>query len=122
MKTKQKAVARIVLIGIIILSFFAGRYVSQRGNAELGRERCGTQIEFARRKLEKEDLADQSVMRALISDVYGSYLLCDDAQTAAQLHDLWNFLIFESDGDLEGAKEIALTELNDVLRTVKTGS
>ncbi len=122
MKTKQKAAVSIVLIGIIILSFFAGRYVSQRENAGFRRDRCGTQIEFAISKLEKEDLADQGVMRALISDVYGAYLLCDDAQAAAQLHDLWNFLIFESDGDPEGAKETALTELNDLLRTVKTDS
>lgn len=122
MKTKQKAVIRIVLIGIIILSFFAGRYVSQRENAQFRRDRCGTQIEFAISKLEKEDLADQGVMRALVSDVYGAYLLFDDAQAAARLHDLWNFLIFESDGDLENAKDAALTELNDLLRTVKAGS
>jgi len=40
---------------------------------------------------------------------------------ASQLHDLWNFLIFESNGNLENTKEIALRKLNDALRAVKAG-
>ena len=41
---------------------------------------------------------------------------------ANQLHDLWNFLIFESDGNIESVKQIALKELNDSLRAFVFGS
>ncbi len=59
-------------------------------------------------------------MKALISNVYAAYQFCDDSKSADQLHDLWNYLIFESDSNLDDTKEIVLRELNAVLRSIKT--
>lgn len=119
MKTGKKVILGVFLIIIIAASFFAGKYAAQRKNSGARSERCSTLIAFAIDKAENEDLSDQGTMRALVSNVYAAYQFCDNSVVANQLHDLWNFLIFESDGNLESAKEIALTELNDALRAIK---
>lgn len=120
MKTSKRIFISVILIGIVVASFFVGRYVTQVESVNTNSGRCCTLISFAIDKAENGDLADQGTMRALISNVYAAYQLCDDTVVANQLHDLWNFLIFESDGNLENAKEIALIELNDALRAIKT--
>ena len=120
MKTSKKVFISVILIIVIVASFFVGRNVTQAENSNTRSERCCTLIGFAIDKAENGDLTDQRVMRALISNVYAAYQFCDDSVVANQLHDLWNFLIFESDGDLESVKEIALKELNDALRAIKT--
>ena len=119
MKLSKKAFFIIIITEIIAASFFAGKYAAQEEDTAARSERCGILIGFAIEKAENGDLADQGTMRALISNVYAAYQFCDDPVAASQLHDLWNFLIFESDGNLENAKEIALIELNDALRAVK---
>ena len=93
--------------------------MTQVKNANARSGRCSTLIGFAIDKAENGDLADQGTMKALISNVYAAYQFCDNSVVANQLHDLWNFLIFESDGNLENTKEIALIELNDALRAIK---
>lgn len=108
-----------MLIVIIVISFFTGRYVAQVENINSRSGRCSTLIGFAIDKAENGDLADQGTMGALISNVYAAYQFCDNTAVANQLHDLWNFLIFESDGNLENSKEIALIELNDALRAIR---
>ena len=119
MKTSKKVFISIILIVIIVASFFAGRYVTKVESTNTRSGRCCTLISFAIDKAENGDLADQGTMRALISNVYAAYQFCDNTTVAIQLHDLWNFLIFESDGNLENAKEIASIELNDALRAIK---
>lgn len=120
MKTSKKVIISILIIVAIVISFFAGRYVTQVENTNTRKAQCSTLIGFAIDKTENGDLADQGTMRALISNVYAAYQCCDNPTAANQLHDLWNFLIFESDGNLESAKDVALHELNDALRAVKT--
>ena len=119
MKTSKKVFISIILIVSIVASFFAGRYVTKVESTNTRSWRCCTLINFAIDKAENGDLADQGTMRALISNVYAAYQFCDNTTVAIQLHDLWNFLIFESDGNLENAKEIASIELNDALRAIK---
>ena len=94
----------------------------QQRNSAVRIERCCTLILFAIDKAENGDLADQGTMKALISNVYAAYQFCDDTTLANQLHDLWNFLIFESDDSLDFVKEISLIELNDILRAIKTNN
>ncbi len=120
MKTNRKLLFSNVLIVIIIASFFAGRYMTKKENSDKRIERCCTLIGFAIDKAENGDLTDQVVMRTLISNVYAAYQFCDDSKSAKQLHDLWNYLIFESDGNVDAVKDIALQELNAVLHFVKT--
>ena len=120
MKTSKKVFISVILIIVMAASFFVGRNITQVENFNTRSERCCTLIGFAIDKTENEDLTDQGVMRALISNVYAAYQFCDDSVVANQLHALWNFLVFESDGDFESVKEIALRELNDALRAIKT--
>ena len=119
MKASKKAFISIILIVIIVASVFVGRYLAQVENTNTRNLHCCTLISFAIDKAENGDLADQGTMRALISNVYAAYQFCDNTTVANQLHDLWNFLIFESDGNLESAKEIASIDLNDALRAIK---
>ena len=119
MTTSKKVFIGITLTVVFIASFFAGRYVTQLDNSNIRNRHCCTLIGFAIDKAENGDFSDQGIMRALISNVYAAYQFCDNTTVANQLHDLWNFLIFESDGNLENAKEIALIELNDALHAIK---
>lgn len=119
MKTGKRIFISVILIISMVASFFAGRYATKAENSNTRSERCCTLIGFAIDKAENEDLADQGIMRALISNVYAAYQFCDNSVVANQLHDLWNYLVFESDGNFESVKEIALIELNDALRVIK---
>ena len=115
----KKVFVSLMLLAIVAASFFCGKYAAQAEMSNNRKERCITQIVFAIDKAENGDLADRGVLRALISNVYAACQLCDHSVVANQLHDLWNFLIFESDSNPESAKEIALIELNDALRAIK---
>lgn len=119
MNKRYKIVVAIVIIALTIASFFIGSYVKEKQNENSRIERCITLIVFAIDKAEDEDLTDQGVMRALISNVYAAYQFCDNSIVANQLHDLWNYLIFESDNNIDAAKEIALHELNSALQSIK---
>ena len=119
MNKRYKIVVAIVIIALTIASFFIGSYVKEKQNENSRIERCITLIVFAIDKAEDEDLTDQGVMRALISNVYAAYQFCDNSIVANQLHDLWNYLIFESDNNIDAAKEIALRELNSALQSIK---
>ena len=121
MKISKIVFISVILIIVMAVSFLVGRNITQLENSNARSEHCCTLISFAIDKTENEDLADQGIMRALISNVYAAYQFCDNSVVANQLHDLWNFLIFESDGNIESVKQIALKELNDSLRAIKTG-
>ena len=120
MKMNRKAFFSVILMISIVASFLVGKYVTQAENTDARKARCCTLVGFAIDKAEKGDLADQGTMDALISNVYAAYQFCDDSKVASQLHNLWNLLIFERDGSIESIKEIALIELNDALRAIKT--
>ena len=120
MNINKKVFISVILIIVMVASFFAGKSVAQVKNSNARSERCCTLIGFAIDKAENKDLADRGIMRALISNVYAAYQFCDNSVVANQLHDLWNYLIFESDDNFESVKEITLIELNDALRAIKT--
>jgi flagellar basal body-associated protein FliL len=119
MKKNSKIVIVIAIIALIVTSFFVGSYVTEQKNSNARKECCSTLIMFAIDKAENGNLTDQGTMRGLISNVYAAYQFCDDSKTANQLHDLWNYLIFESDDNTDAAKDIALRELNAVFRSIK---
>ena len=119
MNKRYKIVVAIVIIALTMASFFIGSYIKENQNENSRIERCSTLIVFAIDKAENENLTDQGVMRALISNVYAAYQFCDNSIVANQLHDLWNYLIFESDNNVDAAKEIALRELNSALQSIK---
>ena len=119
MKKSKKAIFSVILIIAVAASFFVGKYVAQAENTYTRNARCCTFIGFAIDKAENGDLSDEGTMDALISNVYAAYQFCDDSKSANQLHDLWNFLIRSSGENVDSLKEIALSELNGVLRAFK---
>lgn len=119
MKNHRKFMVGILLVVFIVAAYFIGGHITEKKlNAERT-VRCGTLITFAIDKAENEDLTDQSVINALISNVYAAYQFCDDNQSANQLYDLWNSLIFENDSNIDDIKENVLRELHAVLRSIK---
>ena len=120
MKNRSKIVIALAIIVLMGVSFFVGSYVTEQKNSNARIQRCSTLIKFAIDKAENGDLTDDGTMRGLISNVYAAYQFSDDSKVANQLHALWNYLIFENDGNFESAKEIVLIELNDALQTIKT--
>lgn len=120
---KNQAKNRKTVIGLIsvivclllVASFFAGSYVREQKQLDARIQRCRTFISFAVDKAENEDFADQSVTRALASNIYAAYQYCDDIKEAALLHDLWNYVLNYSDDS--GAKEIVVQKLHEALNT-----
>ncbi len=96
---KSKAVPIIAAVSVILIAaaFFAGRYVNEKNNRRLRESICEKYLSFAMDKAEKEELSDEAVMDALISNVYAAYTYCDYPDLGAQLHEIWNTLIFRSD-------------------------
>lgn len=121
MKSYQKYLLIFAVISAIILSFFAGSYVKEQEHNANRMQRCATLITFAMDKLESGDLSDPGTMKALISNVYAAYHFYDDSILAQQLHDLWNYLIFESSSP-EDTQAVASHELQDILRAMKAES
>lgn len=120
MRLRKKLLIAIALVLLIVGSYLAGSHIQAQKYHDSRIQRCSTLISFAINKVETGDLTDPDMMEALISNVYAAYQYCDNSIAANQLHDLWNFLIFEEDHTT--TKEIAQTELNDILRTIKAGN
>ena len=117
---KNKKNLLIIIFGLvsIIVSFFMGAQIKEQQYLNDKKQRCLTIITFALDKVENQDLTDQDNVEALISNVYAAYELCDDPILKQQLHDLWNYLIFEAD-DLKAMKDISLIELKSVSERLK---
>ncbi len=115
MKTKRYILICII-VGIVIASFFMGRYTKQQEYLNSRKERCEVFISFALDKVENQDISDQNMMEAIISNVYAAYELCDDSVIKNQLHDLWNYIIFEE----ENYKDILLVELESIKEAIKS--
>lgn len=118
MKKATKLVISLVFIICVAASFFAGSYLKEQAHTNSRMQRCQTLITFAIDKSENEDLSYQDNMEALISNVYAAYQFCDDPHLAAQLHDLWNTLIFEGE-DYWGKENALAAQLRTILETLQ---
>ena len=118
-KKRNMIIVALLIIVLIVASFFLGSYSAEQKAGDARLERCKTFIKFAIDKAENGDLTDEGTMRGLVSNIYAAYQFCGDNKSANQLHDLWNYLIFESNSNTDRAKEIALRELNTILYSIK---
>ena len=113
MKVYTKILIAVVLVVSILSAAVAGSCIKEQ-EIRIGRtQRCHTLISFAINKAETHDLSNPDIMEALISNVYAAYELCDDPSVSAQLHDLWNDLIF--DGDRYIGREDALAAQLEII-------
>ncbi len=121
MKKYKKLIAVLIFCVLIICSFFGGRYSKEREYKEKRLQQCQTLISFAIDKIDNKDLSDPGVMKALISNIYGAYELCDNSNLANELHNLWNELIFESENNLN-ITNTTKKNLEIILEKLKTNN
>lgn len=107
----------LAVLMLVIGSFMLGKYVNAQENTVSRQQRCRILLSFAINKIETEDLEDQGTMKALISNIYAAYEYCDKPALAAQLHDLWNALVFDS-GAYGGNEEVLLEILEGIALSV----
>ena len=118
MKNLSKLMICIAFIAVAAAAFFAGGRLQEQAHIEARAQRCQTLLTFAIDKAGTENLAEQDMMEALISNVYAAYQFCDDPHMAAQLHDLWNELL--TDGERYADRKDALTaQLQAILNTLQ---
>ena len=118
MKNLSKLMICIAFIAAVATAFFTGGHLKEQAHIEARAQRCQTLLTFAIDKAEAENLTDQDMMEALISNVYAAYQFCDDPHMAAQLHDLWNELL--TDGEhYAGREDILTAQLQAILDTLQ---
>ncbi|GAA6514534.1 hypothetical protein [Merdimmobilis hominis] len=118
MRGAVKIVVCIAFAAAIAASFFLGSYKKEQEYTESRIQRCNTLILFAIDKAEKEDLSNQETMKALISNIYAAYELCDNPIGAQQLHDLWNTMIFEGETYI-GKEDMLADQLRGILNRMQ---
>lgn len=118
MKTYTKILITVVFVVSILAAAFAGSCIKEQEIRIDRTQRCHTLISFAIDKAETHDLSDPDIMESLISNVYAAYELCDDPNTSAQLHDLWNDLIFDGDRYI-GSEDALVNQLTIILETIE---
>ncbi len=99
---KSRMIGLIVIL--ICLSFFTGRYFRDSGEAGNSKRKYETMIALSADKL--EDLKagyNADIMEALISNVYAAYIYSDYSEQGSALYALWNALVF--DGENIAGKE-----------------
>ena len=117
----KKGTKILILIAFIIVagtSFMAGSYIKEQEYLDGREERCKTLITFAIDKAENQDLSDPDIMEALISNVYAAYQVCDESTVAAQLHELWNGLIFEGESYVDNEDSL-IEQLNNIAEMIR---
>jgi hypothetical protein len=119
MKRSTKLIITVAFVAAITVSLLAGHCIAEQQYRNARAQRCETLLSFAINKAETEDLSDPNVMEALISNVYAAYQFCDDPGLSAQLHDLWNALIFRSDS-LMGSDDLLATQLRNIAHAMET--
>ena len=113
MKKISRLAVCAAFLAAIIVSFAAGSFMKEQEYLDRRAQRCNTLISFAIEKAEHEDLSDQAVRKALVSDVYAAYEVCDRPNLSERLHDLWNTLIFDGDSYI-GEEDLLITELRNI--------
>lgn len=121
MKKITKTAIVVVFIIAIGVSFFAGSYIKEQEQIDSRLQRCHTLITFAIDKVENQDISDQDVMEALISNVYAAYEFCDKPDLSEQLHNLWNTLVFEDDRYI-GKEDVLITQLREIAEMTQLGN
>lgn len=118
MKRIAKPMISVVFIISILISYLVGSYMKEQEMQENRIQQCNTLISFAIDKAENQELSDQDIMEALISNVYAAYQFCDDSTAAAQLHELWNELIFEGESYI-GREDVLVDRLRTIAERVR---
>lgn len=114
MKKSTQAVLAMVFAAALLLAFWAGSTLKETEQRNARRQRCQVLLSFAVDKLDNQDLSEQGIKEALVSDLYAAYEYCDSPELAAEIHRVWNTLVFDS---LEDTNSLSayLKTLSDAL-------
>ena len=120
-KFSRAAIVIAAFIAISAISVFAGSHIKEKDYLNSRTQRCTELISFAIDKIEHDDLSNQDVMEAVISNVYAAYQFCDNPNVSNLLHDLWNELIFEGESSVD-SKDVLVAQLKDLVEMIRAGS
>lgn len=115
MKNYAKVIIAMIFAAAIPLAFYAGSTLKEKEVHHDRRQRCQTLLSFAVDKLDNQGLSEQGVREALISDLYAAYEYCDTPNLAAEIHTIWNTLLFNPIED-ENALSMQLKTLSDAMK------
>jgi len=110
----------ILIVFIIVAgsSFMIGSYLKEQEQLEIRANHCKTLINFAIDKTEKQGLSDVDTISAIASNLYAAYHYCDDSVLAAEIHEVWNMLLFRED-DYVGKEDELIFKLKSLLERLK---
>ena len=118
MKRGRKIFLFLLLCIIAGSSFMVGSYLKEREQLQIRANHCKSLISFAIDKTEKQGILDADTISAIASNLYAAYHYCDDSILAAEIHELWNTLLFRED-DYVGKEDELILKLKSLLERLK---
>ena len=112
----KKGTKILILIAFIIVSgvsFMVGSHIKEREQLEVRENHCKTLISFAIDKVETQGLSEKNTIAAISSNLYAAYQYCDDSILAAEIHELWNTLLFREE-DYIGKEDDLVLRLKSI--------
>ena len=104
----------VVFVAGVILSFFAGDYMSDKAHIENRAEEFGKYISLAIDTVEGKGLTLEGASESIASNIWVAHELCDNPEISAELSNLWNTLVYEKD-TLVGQENVLISQLKDIL-------
>lgn len=99
----------------IVISFFAGDYMSDKEHLENNVQRCSKHISFAIDTVENKGLSVEGAAETIASNIWVAHELCNDPEISAELSNLWNTLVYDKDA-YSGQEDALATQLKDILK------
>ena len=115
MKKTGAVLAIVFFITGVVLSFFAGNYMSNREDGEERIQKCRKYILLTIDTVQDKGLALEGASETVVSNLWAAHEFCDNPEISAELSSLWNTLVYEE--DTYAAQEDKLVmQLNDILK------
>lgn len=115
MKKSGTVLVIVFFIAGVVLSFFAGNYISNKENMEERTQICRKYISFAIDTVQDKGLALEGASEFIVSNLWVAHEYCDNPEISAELSNLWNTLVYE--GNMYVAQEDKLAmQLEDILK------
>lgn len=114
MKKFGKVLIIMLFVAGVVLSFFAGDYMSDKAHMESRSEEFNKYISLAIDTVEEKGLALEGAAETIASNIWVAHELCDNPEISAELSNLWNTLVYEKDA-LVGREDVLTSQLKGIL-------
>lgn len=115
MKKIGIALAIMFFIAGVVLSFFAGNYMSNKENMKERTQICRKYISFAIDTVQEKGLALEGASESIVSNLWMAHEFCDNPEISAELSNLWNTLVYEED-TYDTQEDKLATQLENILK------